>query len=448
MEDFRKNKPIPSPAIPIQLKKEQYAELGNGIKVIVVENHKLPRITVQLIIDRGIECEAPITGIESMTGQLLAYGNQKNTKFDWDAKIDFWGGIVRTSSQGGHASALKKHFAQVFELFSDAILFPSFNIEDFDNLRRKYLSNIQSQKSDPDAILSSLTKKVIFPESHPYSEVITEESIKSIQLDNCIEWHATHFLPNASYLLFEGDITLEEAKDLSQRYFGKWEKKVLNLKSYPNNASKDSFDVSFVEKPGSVQSLISIGFAVDIKPYSKDMVAVNVMNTLLGGFFSSRLNLNLRESKGYTYGIQSTLKTDEYLGYFTTSANVRNEVTSEALNQIIAEINRLRNEIVGEDELQMVKNVVAGNFSRSIENPLTIVKFAFAKKKFNLPSDYFENQIMYIQAVTSDDIIRVANKYLLADSLHIMVVGSPEVIEKLQSFGKVNLYDYQGDIIN
>jgi predicted Zn-dependent peptidase len=89
MEDFRKNKPIPSPAIPIQLKKEQYAELGNGIKVIVVENHKLPRITVQLIIDRGIECEAPITGIESMTGQLLAYGNQKNTKFDWDAKIDF-----------------------------------------------------------------------------------------------------------------------------------------------------------------------------------------------------------------------------------------------------------------------------------------------------------------------------------------------------------------------
>lgn len=178
------------------------------------------------------------------------------------------------------------------------------------------------------------------------------------------------------------------------------------------------------------------------------MIAANLMNNVLGGYFSSRLNLNLRENKGFTYGIGSKLHNDEHIGSFFTSVNVRNEVTGQAINEIIGEIRKLREEKLSEEELQQVKNVISGNFSRSVEDPRTIAKFALAIKKFNLPKDYFTTHLQKIAAVTVDDIYEMAQKYLQPDNLHIIVIGNKnEIYDQLTDIAgnrPVNIFDHEG----
>ncbi|HQW71304.1 MAG TPA: insulinase family protein, partial [Saprospiraceae bacterium] len=211
-------------------------------------------------------------------------------------------------------------------------------------------------------------------------------------------------------------------------------------------------DVNFVNKKGAVQSLIAITYALNFQPYNSDMVAANLMNSILGGYFSSRLNLNLREQKGFTYGINSKLQNDENIGSFFTSVNVRNEVTGQAIKEIIGEIRKLTEVKISEEELLQVKNVISGNFSRSIEDPKTIAKFALAIKKFGLPDDYFTTHLQKIASVSIEDIYNMARKYLQPDNLHIIVVGNEEeVIDQLAEIAKPNpvkIYDFEGNQIN
>lgn len=448
IEDFRKEKPLPEIPRAIHFKEEKSFKLANGMTIILIENHQLPRVTAQLFVDRGIDNENDKAGLEQLTGRMLSCGTKYDIKSEWDTKIDYLGGSVNTSSIGGYASSLKKHFPKILSLFADAVQYPAFPINEFQNLKRQFLSNIMAQKSDAGDIMSNLTKKVIYPENHPYSEVLTEETIQNISIDDCISWYEINFRPEISYLIFEGDINLDEVTQLTYQYFGKWDRKGEVVRKKFEMFQNNQNDVSFVEKPGSVQSLIRIGYALDYTPYCRDMIAANLMNTILGGYFSSRLNMNLREERGFTYGISSVLNMDEHLGSFTTTVNVRNEVTSEAIRQILMEINRLRTEMVTENELEMVKNVVSGNFIRSIENPMVIARFALAKKKFNLEEDYFENQLIRINTVTCDDIFTMSKKYLREEGLHIMAVGNKDVVPQLAEYGTVSLFNYKGQKID
>lgn len=446
-EEFRKKQPEPQVAGPINFRPDQFFQLGNGLKIILVENHKLPRINVQLYIDRGVFADGDKVGLQELAGQMLSCGTLKDNKSEWDRKLDYYGGSISTTSIGGSASALTKYFNPVFELFADAFLHPAFPANEFDNLQRQLLSNLAAQKSEPEAIFGNLIKRKIYPDTHPYREVITETSVRNITVEDCRNWFISNSSPDISYLIFEGDITLEKIKSLLKDNFESWEQKKVHTVEWPTEVNRGGVDVSFVERPGAVQSLIGIGYSINYLPYIQDTIAANLMNSVLGGYFSSRLNLNLRENKGYTYGIYSRLSNDESLGSFSTSVSVRNDVTADAIREIIKEMVTLRNVDIDADELQQVKNVISGNFSRSVENPLVIAKYAFARHKFLLPEDYFKNQLIRINAVSGDDISQMAQKYLLTDDLHIMVIGNRDVIDSLAEFGQVSEYDFEGNLI-
>ena len=210
--------------------------------------------------------------------------------------------------------------------------------------------------------------------------------------------------------------------------------------------------VALVDRANAVQSVISVSYPVEFNLASEDYIKASVMNTILGGSFTSRINKNLREDKGYTYGAGSSLSADKYIGAWTSSAQVRNIVTDSALTEIFNEMKRIRNEKVSDDELQINKNYMIGNFVRSLENPQTIANFAINIERYGLPKDFYKNYLKNLNDVTADDIQSVAKKYIKPNNTNLLVVGkAEEVATKLAKFsmsGKVDYYDIYGEKVD
>jgi hypothetical protein len=238
-----------------------------------------------------------------------------------------------------------------------------------------------------------------------------------------------------------------------EKYFGGWEKGNVPTAEYPTPTAPEGTHVAFVDKPGAVQSTISIVYPVDLKPGSTDAIAASVMNAILGnGGFMARLIQNIREDKAYTYGAYSSLSTDPLVGDFYAGAEVRNEVTDSAIVQFFYEMNRLATEKVSEEELQNIKNYMNGGFARSLERPQTVARFALNTARYNLPADFYATYLEKLQAVTADDILAVAKKYLRPQNAYLVVVGNKdEVAKKLEVFasdGKVHFYDAYGNPVS
>jgi predicted Zn-dependent peptidase len=445
-KDFRSTAPKPGPAREVEIGKYNQFTLANGMKVIVVENHKIPQVSYQLTIDMDHFLEKEKAGLSDITGTLLAAGTTTKTKAEIDEAVDYIGGSLVTNYQGGFASALTKHADKILSVFSDVILHPSFPDTEFQKIKNQTLSNLQTNKDDPNAISDNVSSALVFGPNHPYGEITNETSVANINLEDAKQYYKTYFKPGNAYFVVVGDITPEEAKAKVEKYFGSWAPGKTPAYVYPFPTGVDKTSVAFVDKAGAVQSVINITYPVDLKPASTDVIPVRVMNTILGGGFSGRLFKNLREDKAYTYGAYSNLESDELVSAFSANASVRNEVTDSAIIQFLYELNRLKNEPVTEKELDLAKSYISGAFARSLENPQTVANFALNTMMFGLPADYYETYLKRLAAVTVDDVSRVAKKYLNPTRARIVVVGSKEeVLPKLAAFdledGKVQIYD-------
>ena len=444
--DFRAMAPKAGPARPVEIGKSSLFTLSNGLKVIVVENHKLPQISYQLTIDRDDMLEKEKAGLADMAGSLLATGTTTSSKAEIDEAVDYIGASLSTGSTGGFASSLTKHTDKILSLFSQVILKPSFPDAEFEKIKTQTLSGLQSEKDDPNAISNNVSSALTFGTNHPYGEITNESTVSNISLEDCKMYYNTYFKPGNAYLVVVGDITPEAAKGKAEKYFGSWPAGKTPVYHYDFPKPVDKTTVAFVDKPGAVQSLINITYAVDLKPGSSDEIASRVMNTILGSGFSGRLFKNLREDKAYTYGAYSALGSDKLVGDFSANASVRNEVTDSAVTQFLIELNKMKTEPVTQEELNLAKSFIAGGFARSLEGPQTVANFALNINKFNLPADYYETYLQKLSAITVDDVSRVAKKYITPEKARIVVVGNKdEVMNKLVSFdkedGKVQLYD-------
>ncbi len=450
-EDFRQMAPEAGPAPKIELGTYEAFTLDNGLRVIVVENHKLPRVSFQLLVDRPPLVEKKYAGTADMAGQLMRNGTTSRTKAEIDETIDFIGASLSTNSGGMYASSLTKHTEQLLEIASDVLLNPTFPEEEFEKLKRQTLSALAQAKEDPNSIASNVAQVLRYGKNHPYGELTTEETIENITPDRLQAFYKTYFKPNISYLAIVGDIEPAKAKMLAEQYFGKWEKGDILIQGFPDAKRPDTRQVDVVDKTGAVQSVLRVTYPVELKPGSDDAIAASLMNTLLGGYFGSRINQNLRETNAFTYGANTSLSSDPYDGYFSVSSSVRNEVTDSAITQILYELNRLRDEKVPEDELQLVKNVRTGSFARSLESPQTIANFALDIARYDLPEDYYATYLQKMNALTVDDIQRVAKTYILPDNAHVLVVGDKDdVSENLAQFdadGELTYYDAFGNEI-
>ncbi len=438
--------PPAGPAPNIQIGDYETFTLDNGLKVFVVENNKLPRVTFSLIIDRDQILEGEHAGYVSAAGQLLSRGTTAKTKSQIDEEIDFMGATLNTSSTGVYGASLSKHKEKLMELMAEVILTPSFPAEELEKIKKQTISGIQSQKEDANAIASNVQNVLNYGKNHPYGELTTEKTVEAITIEDCKNYYDTYFRPNIGYLAIVGDITPAEAETLVKKHLSKWEQKEVPTHTYALPAKPGETIVALVDRPQAVQSVVNITYPVALKPGNTDVIKSRLMDNILGGGFSGRLFANLRETYGYTYGAYSSLDNDDLVGNFTASASVRNEVTDSAIVQFIYELKRIRENNVEDIELSRMKSYINGSFARSLESPQTIANFATNIERYNMPSNYYANYLKNVEEVSVADINAMAKKYVHPENAYILVVGkAAELADKLKAFGTVKYFDIYGE---
>lgn len=447
----RSIRPKAGPAPEINFGKTESFTLPNGLKVFVVENHKLPTVSISAQLDIKPELEGNMAGYSSLVGELLTSGTTTRSKDKLNEEIDFIGANISATSQGAYAYGLKKHQHKLMELLSDILIRSDFKQEELDKLKKQSLSALETSKNEPNSMMNNVASVLNFSKNHPYGEVETDETVNAITLQRCKDYYQTYFRPNVAYMAIVGDITLAEVKPLVAKYFGAWVKKEVPVAVYVQPEAPLSPKVAFVPRDAAVQSIINVTRPIDLKPGAPDEFAAKVANTILGGGSQGRLFLNLREKHAWTYGSYSSLSSDMLVGTFSADASARNIVTDSSVNEIIAEMNRLQTEDVDPETLQNTKNYIGGSFSISMESPQRIAQMAINIEKQKLPKDYYTNYLKNLNAVSAADVKAAAQKYMNPRNMNIVVVGNKdEVANKMGRFAKNNIityYDNYGNII-
>jgi len=440
----RSQQPKPGPAPKIALEKPQEFELKNGLKVLVVENHKLPRVSFNLAFDRDPVLEGEKAGVTALLGAMLANGTSTISKDDFNEEIDFLGAQLNIGFGGGSASSLTKYSNRILELLADAAMSPLLTEEEFQKEKDKLLEGIKADAKSVDAIAGRVGAALAYGTQHPYGEFLTEETVNEVTLADVNAYYQKHFNPNNTYLVIIGDVNTKSIVKLVKKQFKNWEKAATLATAVAEaNDNPNTLEINFIDMPNAVQSNISLTSTVKLKMSDSDYHAVLIANKILGGGFNSYLNMNLREEHGYTYGARSSVGTDKYISRFRAGAAVRNAVTDSAVVQTIKEIKRFQTEPVEADALANAKAKYVGDFVLALERPSTIAQYAINTKINELPEDFYATYLQKINAVTIEDVKRVANIYFTADTARIVVVGKgSEVIENLEKTGiPINYFD-------
>ena len=444
----RSKAPEPGPASEIVLGDYTVDTLANGLTLIVVENHKLPRVSYRLTLDVDPIFEGAKAGYVSMAGSLMRAGTTTRSKAEIDEAVDRIGASLGTSGLGMNGRCLVQHSETLLELMSDVLMNPTFPEEELEKERKQTLSGFASSATDANQISGRLSRAMTYGLNHPYGESSKEATVEAITRADVMDHYAKIWKPNVAYLVVVGDITPETAKAQAEAHFGDWRPNEVASERFARPVPPKGNRVCFSPVPGAVQSVINVTFPVYLKPGHPDVVAVSVMNTMLGGFFGSRLNQNLREDKGYTYGARSSIGPDELVGQFSARASVRNEVTDSSLVEFLGEIRKMVESPAPDSTLQFVKNYLNGSFALSLERPETIARFALNTQRYGFPDDYYATYLERLNAVTVEDVQRVARTYLRPDNMNITVAGNRDVADGLAQFsatGQVEFFDAFGE---
>lgn len=465
----RSKAPQPGPAPEVRIGEYQTFLLPNGMRVIVVENHATPIVSGQLRFDIPPVMQGEMAGYRDLVGEMLTSGTARRTKQEFDERVDGLGAQFTASSNGLFAASLKKNFPAVMELMYEVVSSATFPPEEFEKAKTRLASQVQARADDPDQIGEIVGEALTFGKDHPYGEVTTKASLEKVARKQAYQYYRYFFQPKQGYLVLVGDISLKEAQDMAEHYFGKWAGaevpvtkdadghdvvKDLGPIITAGNAprAQRGVRVAFVDRPGSAQSVVKVVFPVDLKPNDPMALQAQVLNSILGGgVFNARLMQNLREDKAYTYGSYSSLDADRWSGNFAAWANVRNEVTDSAATQILHEIARIRTAPVSAEELALTKSYMAGSFARSLEDPRTLARFALNTYISNLPADYYTTYLKRLDAVTAADVQQAAERLLSPDNCTVLVVGDRKevagTLAPLSTTGKVLDYDVNGDLV-
>ena len=427
--------PKPGPAPEINLTDPESFQLNNGLKVMVVENHKLPRVSIQLTIDNPPILEGDKAGVSSLTGSLLGNGSTNIPKDEFNEEIDFLGARLSFGSQGAYAQSLSKYFPRMMELMADAAINPNFTQEEFEKEKNLLITGLKTEEKDVSAIAGRVQRALAYGKDHPYGEFTTEETVNNVTLTDVQEFYRDYFVPANAYLIVVGDVSLDSVKELTETYFTPWTKAVPPSIGYSNPSNVPNTQINFVDMPNAVQSEIAVQNIVELKMKDDDYIPALVANQILGGGGEGRLFLNLREDKGYTYGSYSSINDDKYAASrFRATAQVRNTVTDSSVVELLKEINRINTEPVSAKELANTKAKYAGRFIMALEDPQTIARYALNIETEDLPKDFYKTYLERLDKVTITDVQNAAQKYFNADNARVVVVGKgSEVLENLRN---------------
>lgn len=405
--------------------------LKNGLTLLVVERHNVPVVRVSVGIDAGSLHEpADKAGLASLVAGLLTEGTASRSAQQISEEIDFVGGSVGASGGDDYVTAnlsvLKKDLDLGFGLLSDIILNPAFPEKEIIKKKQRIKGGLKSMEDDPGYISSREFKKAVFGD-HPYGRLITGtvETIDSITREDLVDFHSRYYVPGNSIMAVVGDITNEEVERLVEKYLSGWQRGNSPVASLQKiNITKERKTITIDR--ALTQANIILGH-IGVSRDNPDYYAISVMNYILGGGgFSSRLMQNIRDEKGLVYDIRSYFAPDKYGGSFEVELQTKNESANTSIEEVLKEINRIRNSPVTESELSDAKSFLTGSFPMRIETGARIAGFLVAVEYYGLGSDYIDKYPEYINSVTREDVLRVAKKYLDPVNYVLIVVADQE----------------------
>jgi predicted Zn-dependent peptidase len=449
----RKNlAPVSPETLRVKLPKPVEATLSNGLRILVVEDHRLPNVMAEFHIRGAGSLFDPdhLPGLASATAQMLREGTHKLNSRQIAEQLDRLGASVGGGSGSGSvetvfsASGLSENFEQWFALATDILLRPSFPVSELNRLKERAKVQLRQQRASAGFLAGERFNRAVYG-SHPAAVVTaTFESIDALTPELLNQWHHDRYLPGDSLLAFAGDVDPAELLPKLEKWLAAWQGPRDRIELPPNPAPLSARKVYLVDRPDSVQTTLTVGnIAIDRR--SDDFVPMVVMNHLLGGGPAGRLFLNLREEKGYTYGAYSGFTAIEYPGPWSAGADVRTEVTEGAIMELLNEIRRIRDDKVSRGELAATKRSVVANFALALEQPARVLGFALTRKFYGLPDDYWDTYPAKIEAVTAEDVQRVARKYLNPEAMQIVAVGDGRKLKPiLEKFGSLEVFDSSG----
>jgi zinc protease len=432
-EAWRAKPPVPGPAPKLVLPVATVFKLGNGLTVYLVERHKLPLMSAALEITGGNTVNPPDKpGLASFTADMLTDGTTKMNSLEFSSAVEQLGANITTAS-GDDASAvgldvLTKNEDAAFALFADAALRPAFSADEVERARASRVTSLLQQKDSPRAIAFKSIGRVLYGDT-PYGQISlgTETSNKAITRDDLMALWKKTFVPSGSALVLAGDLTEAQAHSLAEKYFGDWkgDKFTVDVPAVPAAPSKAIY---IADRPGSPQTtLLAVGEGTTRT--TPDYVPLTMMNTVLGGLFSSRLNMNLREKHGYTYGARSVFDYRRGTGSFWAGASVRTDATGPATQEIFSELQRMRDTEVSAEELKLAKDYYSQSLVGRFQTTDQLAGTFGDLHIYGLPADYYQKLPPQIDAVTAADVHRVAQKYVDPAHMFVVAVGDRAKIE-------------------
>lgn len=443
--------PPPAAALePLEFPPFQEATLPNGLTVLVVENHRLPIVSVRLSLRAGSRYDpAGAEGLASMVGELLTKGTERRTAEQIAEEIERVGASISAGAGSDFfnvsTTVLTDYTELAFDLASDIVLHSTFPAEELDIAKRRMLSSLRLEKSDPGALASRYFFHAIYGD-HPYGSSETEESVDGMTREAVQQWASTYLKPGGGLLVLAGDITLDEARQMAERFFGSWEGAPPAM-DVPTPPAAQPTHILLVHRPGSEQSNIRVG-NLALRTGDDRYYAAVVGNKILGGGTDARLFMILREQKSWTYGAYSGIARRKDVGYFQANTEVRTSVTDSALTELLYQLRRMRTEAVPDSELNAAKGYLVGSFPLSIQTPQQIAGQVASVKLLGLGEDYLRTYRQQLDAVTAQQILNATKAFIKPDSAVIVVVGDGQAIyDKLAAIAPVSLLDVDGEAL-
>jgi predicted Zn-dependent peptidase len=451
----RTNPPVLGPPPKVSLPPIVTRELPNGLKLMIVEHHELPIADFILLVGSGGTSEsAGKMGVANLTAAMLREGTTTRQSLEIADQMAFLG-VRLNSGSNWESSTLSLHTptAQLdssLALFADIALRPSFPANEFDRIKQTRLTELLQLRDQGPAIANIAYPAIVYGGSHPYGARLlgTEETVKGLSVADLQSFYASNFRPNNSTLIVVGDVTPAQIEQKVNQYFGSWQRGNVTPVTYSEPPKAGPTTIYLIDKPGAAQSSFRIA-TVGVPRSTRDYFALTVMNTILGGSFTSRLNNNLRETKGYTYGARSQFDMRRSAGPFIASAEIVAAKTDSALIEFMKELNAIRQSVPAE-ELSKAKRYLQLALPADFETTQQIAGALVPVAMYGLPLDYYNNYVQNIEAITSADVERVARQYVNPGSLAVVIVGDRKSIEptlRAVNIGPISVRDMTGRIV-
>jgi len=453
-QPMQKKAPGPLAPAPFNIPQPFITTLENGLKIVIFDDKRLPLVSFRLAFLSGDASDPDDNvGLTSAMASMLTEGTANYSSRELAEKIERLGASVSVNSSDDFtliaASSLSVYSSEILQLIAEILFRPVFPEAELDLYRRNTIENLKFQRSQPNFLANEQTARILYGE-HPYSRISPSVSdVEKLSREKLIEFHDRQLVPNDAIFIAIGDVEQNEFLEDIKQHFSNWEPAVQGPTVFPDPPNRKGRSLTLVDRPGSAQSnivLANLALARD----NPDYFAATVMNQVLGAGASSRVFMNLREEKGYTYGAYTRLDAKLWGGDFEATAEVRTPVTGDSLREFFYELERIRTERVTDDELVDAKNFLTGVFPIRAETQEGLTNLIVNQQLYHLPDDYLQTYRDNIEAVSADDVQRVASKYIRPDELAIVVVGDTgEVLPQVRSYAdKIEIFDTEGHPMN